>query len=263
MRAFLFIILTHIFFSCVEHDLTPKDSDCAKSDLMISRQRLRNASSCEIADGIIDADATGGVPPYSFTLNSESSSDGLFEDLQSGVYSVTVTDAIGCEKILSNQVVSAAGFNFEATVGADTECADGNGTISITVLEGTPPIQFQFMNEDWTTVSDFNSLQAGNYEILMKDADGCSVALSFSVEQGETGTSWSGTVLPIIETNCSQSGCHNGISRADLRSYDEAKFYAGQIKALTQDRSMPFEGSITQEEIDQIACWVDEGAKEN
>ena len=38
---------------------------------------------------------------------------------------------------------------------------------------------------------------------------------------------------------------------------------AGQIKTLTGNRTMPAEGSLTQAEIDMIACWVDDGAVAN
>jgi hypothetical protein len=66
-----------------------------------------------------------------------------------------------------------------------------------------------------------------------------------------------------MNTYCALSGCHDGRRRPDLRLYERAKFYAKAIKSKTQDRSMPFEGSLTQEQIDVIACWVDDGALEN
>lgn len=79
----------------------------------------------------------------------------------------------------------------------------------------------------------------------------------------ERTVSWQADVLPIIQQSCAISGCHNGISRTDLRRYELAKANASDIKAFTQDRSMPFEGTITQQQIDLIGCWVDAGAPQN
>ncbi|MBT1703441.1 hypothetical protein [Chryseosolibacter indicus] len=80
---------------------------------------------------------------------------------------------------------------------------------------------------------------------------------------GQEVVSWELHILPIIRESCAISGCHNGISRIDLRKYELAKLHASEIKAFTQDRSMPFEGTITQQQINLIACWVDAGAPNN
>jgi hypothetical protein len=67
-----------------------------------------------------------------------------------------------------------------------------------------------------------------------------------------------------MDASCALTGCHNGVSRPDLRIYANAKKYSYQIKEFTQDRSMPFDGPpLQQSEIDLITCWVDDGALEN
>jgi hypothetical protein len=76
--------------------------------------------------------------------------------------------------------------------------------------------------------------------------------------------SWQHEILPIMETSCALSGCHDGISRRDWTDYDEVKRYATAIKQRTQDRSMPFDGPmLSQDQINIIACWVDSGAPNN
>ena len=76
--------------------------------------------------------------------------------------------------------------------------------------------------------------------------------------------SWQNDILPIMETSCATSGCHDGISRLDWSDYAEVKRYATQVKQRTKDRSMPFDGPpLPQEQIDLISCWVDGGAPEN
>lgn len=90
------------------------------------------------------------------------------------------------------------------------------------------------------------------------------VTLTITIPQGTTGTSWAVDIKPIMEKNCAITGCHNGVSRSnDFREFTSAKSHAKSIKSKTQDRSMPFDGALTQNEIDLIACWVDDGALQN
>jgi len=39
--------------------------------------------------------------------------------------------------------------------------------------------------------------------------------------------------------------------------------FKNQIRSRTQSRSMPLIGSLTLEEIDAFACWIDDGALDN
>lgn len=75
--------------------------------------------------------------------------------------------------------------------------------------------------------------------------------------------SWENDILPIMINACATSGCHDGISRRDWSDYNEVKRYAESIKIRTVNRSMPFDETLPQDQIDMIACWVDNGAMEN
>src|SRR5690606_3167790 len=181
-----------------------------------------------------------------------------------GIFTVGVKDKNGCEKAIENIPVMAEGFSFSAIVQENTTCVGtGNGSVSIMVEEGIPPYEYKFGNQDFAESNTFQSLTHGNYNMLLKDGNGCTVSLSVTIPKGVTGTSWQNDVQPLIKTYCALTGCHNGLSRPDLRVYEKAKQYASQIKAFTQDRSMPFDGSLTQNQIDIISCWVDEGALNN
>ena len=74
---------------------------------------------------------------------------------------------------------------------------------------------------------------------------------------------YSMNIAQIIETNCAISGCHAGTISPDFREFSTIQARAGRIRVRTQNRTMPKNGSLTQEEIDLIACWVDAGAPDN
>ena len=81
------------------------------------------------------------------------------------------------------------------------------------------------------------------------------------------GTSFSITIEPIITSNCAVSGCHvNGQQQPTLETYAQISSNAAKIKARTSNGTMPPSTSglvLTQDEIDAIGCWVDEGAPRN
>lgn len=76
-------------------------------------------------------------------------------------------------------------------------------------------------------------------------------------------TSWQTEILPIMQISCATSGCHDGISRRNWTDYNEVKQYSNAIKERTVNRSMPFDEPLPQDQINKIACWVDNGALNN
>ena len=74
---------------------------------------------------------------------------------------------------------------------------------------------------------------------------------------------YSANISTIIEANCAISGCHAGSVSPDFREFNTIQSKSDRIKVRTQNRTMPKNGSLTQQEIDQIACWVDNGALDN
>ena len=74
--------------------------------------------------------------------------------------------------------------------------------------------------------------------------------------------SFSSVIQPIIQNNCAISGCHvPGPVRVNFEVVKQINENADEIKSRTQSLDMPRgDGSLSQEEIDQISCWVDSGA---
>lgn len=78
----------------------------------------------------------------------------------------------------------------------------------------------------------------------------------------EPGTSFAMDIKPIIDNKC--ISCHNGtVQNPDLRTYQGIKNNAARVKELTASRVMPQTGSLTDEQIKLIGCWVDDGAPDN
>lgn len=74
------------------------------------------------------------------------------------------------------------------------------------------------------------------------------------------------TIFPIFEQSCNNAGCHGGASyNGTFTSYEAIKAIAdnGMLKTRVLDEmTMPKNGSLTANELDQIKCWLDAGAPE-
>jgi hypothetical protein len=257
---FLLIVILFVWFltGCGSD---PEPIDCSVSGPIISLGVVNNATSCSIADGSIGVSASSGKEPYLFTVNDlPAQSDGKFINLPAGSYTVTVTDANACSATVENVAIKASDFRFTTQLIGDSDCLGGNGQVTINVEQVNPPYTFRLGTGSFGDANVFAGLATGTYGITVKDNVDCSVFLSVTVPRAFSGTSWQDDIRPIIVRSCALSGCHNGDARQDLRVFENAKSYASSIKSKTRDRSMPREGALTQNEIDLISCWVDDGA---
>lgn len=130
-------------------------------------------------DGTIDLTVSGGTPLYTFLWSNSDITEDL-DSLMTGNYTVTVTDANGCTKTLTQFVDTIAPYlaNLMAT---DVTC-DGfdNGAIDLTVFGGTPPFTYQWSNLE--TTEDLNNLPAGTYTVTVTDAAAVTTTGSITVD---------------------------------------------------------------------------------
>jgi len=140
---------------------------------------------------------------------------------------------------------------------------ENDGEVKVVVSGGTPPYQYSLNEGSSQEEAVFPALGFASYSVTVKDSQGCS--LTKEVEIGLKEVSFSMHVEPLITTSCAtNSGCHgNGSAIGTFTSYAEIVTNANKIKSLTGDGTMPKGGSLTKEQIEMIATWVEEGAQEN
>ncbi len=257
--------------SCTYNDIN-KVVDCRTSDLVVNIDGKINPSQCNAIDGSITVSASGGQAPYSFSINGGAfQSSNLFSNLGPGLYTIRAKGVKGCEAPTDVELVAPNSTLTAASVlKSDADCFTDNGSIRITAAQGKPPYKFQFEQRGFrnslTGDTTFANLKFGNYTITVKDADGCPKVLSLTVPRGDSGIGYAGVIKPILDTNCNLTTCHNGDlgSSRDWRNYNAVKNNAANIKTRTANKSMPIGGlTLTLQQIDQITCWVDDGAKDN
>ncbi|MDN5201379.1 hypothetical protein QQ008_08400 [Fulvivirgaceae bacterium BMA10] len=82
-----------------------------------------------------------------------------------------------------------------------------------------------------------------------------------------SNVTFSGTVNPIIQTNCAITGCHvPGTGRVVLQTPQQIKVIVddGRLEQrAVQDKDMPPTGPLNNCEITQIQTWLNAGAPNN
>ena len=134
-------------------------------------------------DGWLKVVVTGGIGPFTFLWqDGDGNQDRL--SVGAGIYSVTVSDAIGCSATVSTFIEEPDSFSvqIDTIVGADS--GQQNGKINVTTAGGTPPYSFDWKGPNGFSESteDIDSLGSGTYELVVTDSNGCDGIFSLEVE---------------------------------------------------------------------------------
>ncbi|MFL5752360.1 MAG: gliding motility-associated C-terminal domain-containing protein [Bacteroidia bacterium] len=162
---------------------------------------------CGACDGQIVIQPSGGTPNYSFAWSPGGASNDTVTALCAGVYSVIITDAVGCSDTVNVALNSSGGptLNASATnVICNSQC---NGTATVVPSGGVAP----YNTINWTSGgiavgsgSNINNLCPGQYAVSVTDAAGCTSSTFTNVG------SVSPLVLSIATVNEPSCGQCNG-----------------------------------------------------
>ena len=146
-------------------DATPVEITLSKTDL----------SCFGTSDGSIQTTITGGIAPYSIQWSNNQSLETI-ENLDAGVYSLTITDSNGCQAMDSIQVEAPS--QVEVIVNAaNPTCAEfSDGSIIFNVNGGNGPYSYQVQGEGQSTENVFLGLASGSFPYTVTDANGCTSA---------------------------------------------------------------------------------------
>ncbi|WP_339614123.1 Ig-like domain-containing protein, partial [uncultured Winogradskyella sp.] len=133
--------------------------------------------------GDIDLTINGGTAPYTVLWNNSSTEQDQ-TGLIAGDYTVTITDANGCTA--TNLATISEPVNVLTASVTNTTNVDCNGnstgTITAEATGGTSPYQYSIDNGTTNQPSGlFENLIAGNYTILITDANGCTFDINGTI----------------------------------------------------------------------------------
>lgn len=136
--------------------------------------------------GVINASLSGGQTPYSTSWDTNPASMGLsIGNLGGGTYTLTATDAFGCEKTTTATLTEPT--ELVLTIADTAESAPGanNGSATATVSGGTPPYAYSW--DFGADTSRVDTLASGSYVLTVTDANNCTVIDTVEIQRWATG----------------------------------------------------------------------------
>ncbi len=155
--------------------------------LVATVSTIQDVSCYGYCDGYIEVTITGGMPFYNSTGNPiynniwddplsqiRPTSIGLCADeiSLSTTYKDSITDAIGCQVVVSGTITQPSAVEVSATIANEVSCFSGNdGVIQAAATGGLPSYTYLWNNQqNGNTISN---LVTGSYVVVATDANGC------------------------------------------------------------------------------------------
>jgi outer membrane protein OmpA-like peptidoglycan-associated protein len=131
--------------------------------------------------GAINIMVSGGVPPYTYDWSNGASTQDI-AGLAAGEYYVKVVDSYGCPDSLTVEIKEPEKLDISIDEVADILCFGyPNGGIDVTVSGGVPPYLYSWSDE--SSSEDLRSATAGEYALLVTDANHCQEITSANIKQ--------------------------------------------------------------------------------
>lgn len=132
-------------------------------------------------DGIADLNVSGGTAPYYYFWNTGAISEDI-ENLNPGLYIVTITDSHYCIVVVQAQITQASSPMKGTISGSHVKCnGDASGNVYTTMIGGIPPYHYAWSTGSWE--QNLLNVSAGTYYVTVTDANFCKVYMSFTVKE--------------------------------------------------------------------------------
>ncbi|SFO02238.1 Por secretion system C-terminal sorting domain-containing protein [Paenimyroides ummariense] len=180
------------------------------------------------SNGSASVAVAGGTGTYTYSWSPSGGTAAAATGLIAGTYTVTVTDANGCQATQSFTITQPSALS--ATTSASNVSCPGHydGTAAINVTGGTAPYTYVWNNGGVTNV--ITGLTAGVYVVNVTDANGCQIEKQVFVNTtpDTTAPTPNKASLPTITKQCA-------VTAADIPVPTANDNCAGTVIATTTD----------------------------
>lgn len=133
------------------------------------------------ADGIANVTPTIGTSPYFYIWNTGQTSSSII-NLPPATYTVRITDANNCIAFATTTVTEPSPITSSIASNSVVCNNSPTGSATITVNGGTPPYSYTW-NPGSNNSATITNLMAGNYVVIVKDANNCTHTNSVLINQ--------------------------------------------------------------------------------
>lgn len=138
-------------------------------------------STCQLANASINVVPSGATPSYTYAWSNGGVS-ATNQNILSGVYTVTVTDNLGCATDTTINI-SSTSIPLVSLAGRDSICEGNAVVLNAVVANGNAPFNYNWnpVNSNSSTAT-FAPAQSQNFELIVSDVNGCADTADFFVE---------------------------------------------------------------------------------
>jgi hypothetical protein len=164
-----------------------KKSGSAGIGLSVTIPSKTNPSCAGYNDGSLTANATGGTAPYTYRWSNGATGFAL-SNISAATYTVTVTDINGSTGTAVGTITQPPSLTASLATTDETSASANNGSVIATPSGGTAP--YTYIWNTGATTATISNLDAGVYNVSIKDAKGCQLGQTATVSTaaGNTGT---------------------------------------------------------------------------
>jgi gliding motility-associated-like protein len=137
-------------------------------------------------DGSISVNPGGGFTPYTYVWDDGPLTQNR-SNLGGGTYTVTMTNTLGCDSVLSFVVNEPALLTVNISDSSDVSCFGvADGSARATINGGNLPYTIQWSDAANTSLDSVNGLSGGTYYISVTDAQSCFAIDSVMIDEPDS-----------------------------------------------------------------------------
>ncbi|MFM7021762.1 MAG: PKD domain-containing protein [Flavobacteriales bacterium] len=153
----------------------------AQPTILNLQSQVTNVTCKNADDGTAKIIANGGTRPYNYLWTPSGGNDSSAINLAAGIYSVTLTDAHGCNSSLTVNISEPDSLKSTIT-GNNIACYGGStGSAVVNATGGSAPYNYVWW--DNVTGNIHTGLSIGNFSVITSDAHGCTFSNSIKLTQ--------------------------------------------------------------------------------
>lgn len=229
------LVATNIITGCTSSDTVVVEGNAA----IVLEADIHSVACGEVSNGKINLVIEGGTGPYSIEWSTGDTTQNL-SGLSAGEYSVTVTDANGCQT--SESLIIENNNSPDITVSL-SPAGENSVKATVQVSGGIAPYQYMWSNGE-TGVSVM--LEPGQYAVIVTDGAGCVTSFSFTVTEDDANT----------DPDSNSGSCNLKMKLTVLSIYNSG---AWNVKMTTEGGTAPYSYQWSTGDTGDIVTFAEEG----
>ncbi len=154
-----------------------------------------------------------GTAPYTYAWSPNVSSTKVANAVSAGTYTITITDKNGCSSTLTVTITQPSIIRDSLASVTYPVCNLGSGSATIGVKGGVSPYTYTW-NPSVSTTSTAIGLTARSYTVTVKDNNGCSQIVTFSITQPNAIHD---SIVKALTVNATCNGLSNGSATVGVK----------------------------------------------